>query len=46
MFRRRKPSDFSAEIQAHIALEAERLRAEGLSRPDADATFPVTSLRA
>ncbi len=37
MFRRRAASDFSAEIQAHIALEAERLRAEGLSQADAEA---------
>lgn len=37
MFRRRSDSDFSAEIQAHIALEAERLRAEGLSPSDAAA---------
>ncbi len=27
----RKPSDFAAEIEAHIALEAERLREQGLS---------------
>src|SRR5271169_2303046 len=38
MFRRRAESDFSAEIQAHIALEAERLRSEGLSQADAEAT--------
>ncbi len=37
MFHRRAGSDFSAEIQAHIALEAERLRAEGLSQADAEA---------
>jgi putative ABC transport system permease protein len=37
MSRRRPESDFSAEIQAHIALEAERLQAEGLSQADADA---------
>jgi putative ABC transport system permease protein len=37
MFRRRADSDFSAEIRAHIALEADRLRAEGLSPSDAEA---------
>jgi putative ABC transport system permease protein len=37
MFRRRTENDFSAEIRAHIALEAERLRAEGLSQADAEA---------
>jgi putative ABC transport system permease protein len=37
MFRRRKNRDFSDEIQAHIALEADRLRAEGLSEADARA---------
>jgi len=37
MFRRRAGNDFSAEIQAHIALEAERLRADGLSQADAEA---------
>jgi macrolide transport system ATP-binding/permease protein len=31
----RKLSDFSAEIQAHIRLEADRLRAEGMSESDA-----------
>jgi predicted permease len=36
-WRRRKNEDFSEEIQAHIALEAERLRAEGLSAREADA---------
>src|SRR5580658_5952878 len=36
MFRRkRKASDFSAEIEAHIQLEAERLRELGLSDEDA-----------
>jgi putative ABC transport system permease protein len=37
MFRRRKRSekDFAAELQAHIEIEAERLRAEGV--PDAQA---------
>jgi putative ABC transport system permease protein len=37
MFRRRAESDFSAEIRAHMALEADRLRAEGLSAADAEA---------
>jgi MacB-like periplasmic core domain len=36
MFRRtRKASDFGAEIEAHIALEAERLQEQGLSYEDA-----------
>src|SRR5579862_4470275 len=35
--RRRKTSDFGAEIDAHIQLEAERLREEGLSEDDARA---------
>ena len=39
MFRRkRKPSDFNAEIEAHLQLEAERLRSEGLPEQDASAT--------
>jgi predicted permease len=39
MFRRkRKHSDFAAEIEAHIKLEADRLRAEGLSEQEAQAT--------
>src|ERR1700691_40830 len=33
--RKRKGSDFSAEIQAHIELERERLREQGLSDEDA-----------
>ncbi len=37
MFRRRTDSDFSAEIRAHIALEAERLQGEGLSESEAEA---------
>ncbi|HKS80973.1 MAG TPA: ABC transporter permease [Candidatus Acidoferrales bacterium] len=38
MFRRkRKTTDFSAEIEAHIQLEIERLRAEGLSEEAAQA---------
>ena len=36
MFRRRRPqSDFMAEIDAHLELEADRLRQEGLSEEDA-----------
>jgi len=35
--RRHKPTDFSAEIEAHIALEADRLRGEGLSGAEAQA---------
>jgi len=38
MFRRkRKPSDFSAEIEAHIQYESERLQEQGLSEEDARA---------
>lgn len=37
MLRRRRHSDFHAEIEAHIALEAYRLRGEGLSQADAEA---------
>ena len=37
MFRRRRTEDFAAEIEAHLAHEAERLRAEGLSEADARA---------
>src|SRR5271156_1419409 len=38
MFRRkRKASDFSAEIEAHIQLETERLREQGLSEEEARA---------
>jgi hypothetical protein len=38
MFRqRRKPSDFGAEIEAHLDLETERLRDEGLSEEGARA---------
>ncbi len=35
--RRRKPSDFGAEIEAHLDLEMERLRGEGLSEEGARA---------
>lgn len=39
MFRRkRKANDFGAEIEAHIQLEAERLREQGLSEEDARAS--------
>ncbi|MBV9157900.1 MAG: ABC transporter permease, partial [Acidobacteriaceae bacterium] len=34
-WRRRRQPDFSAEIESHLALEADRLRAEGLSEADA-----------
>jgi len=38
MFRyRRKQSDFDAELEAHIALEADRLKEEGLSEQEARA---------
>src|ERR1700722_1140384 len=30
-WRKRKPSDFSDEIEAHLQLEIDRLRAQGLS---------------
>jgi hypothetical protein len=35
MFRRRHDADFASEIEAHIALEAERLRGEGMGEDDA-----------
>lgn len=36
MFKKRRvQSDFSQELQAHLDLEADRLRAEGLGAPDA-----------
>ena len=34
--KRRKQGDFSAEIESHIAIEADRLRQEGLSATDAE----------
>src|SRR5258708_1753630 len=38
MFRRRRTTgDFSAEIEAHLQLEIERLREQGLSARDAEA---------
>lgn len=38
MFRRhRKPSDFGAEIDAHLQLEVDRLREQGLSEAEARA---------
>jgi putative ABC transport system permease protein len=38
MFRGRKSSDFSSEIEAHIRLEADRYRARGMSEEEALAT--------
>ncbi|MGH9163480.1 MAG: ADOP family duplicated permease [Vicinamibacteraceae bacterium] len=35
MWQRRRQSDFDAEIQAHLEVEASRLRAEGLSEEEA-----------
>jgi predicted permease len=35
MFRRREPGDFADEVRAHVELEAERLREEGLSEEEA-----------
>src|SRR5207249_9441290 len=35
--RKREPGDFRSEIAAHIQLEAERLREQGLSEEDAGA---------
>ncbi|HUJ41530.1 MAG TPA: ABC transporter permease [Candidatus Acidoferrales bacterium] len=35
MFSRRNPDDFNAEVEAHLRLEADRLRDEGLSDRDA-----------
>jgi len=35
--RRRPPSDFNAEIEAHLQLEVDRLREAGMSREDAEA---------
>ncbi|HEX5412252.1 MAG TPA: ABC transporter permease [Terriglobia bacterium] len=35
--RKRKQEDFSAEVEAHIALEADRLKEQGLSEDDAQA---------
>jgi predicted permease len=34
-WRKRKPSDFRAEIEAHLALETERLKEQGLSEKEA-----------
>ena len=36
-WRKRKPSDFAAEIQAHLELEVERLKEQGLSEEEARA---------
>jgi hypothetical protein len=38
-WKRRKQADFSAEIESHIAIEAERLREEGVSAADAAERF-------
>jgi len=38
MFRpKRKPSDFGAEVEAHLQFETERLRDQGLSEAEARA---------
>lgn len=37
MRRKRNQSDFQAEIQAHVELEADQLQAEGMSRAEAEA---------
>jgi hypothetical protein len=37
--RKRKLSDFNAEIEAHLRLEVERLREQGLSADDARAAM-------
>lgn len=37
MWRKRKPQDFQAELEAHLALEADELRAEGASADEAHA---------
>ena len=34
---KRTPSDFNAEVEAHVQLESERLQQEGLSAEDAQA---------
>ncbi len=36
MWRKRKPADFQAELDAHLQLEADELRAEGASAGEAD----------
>src|SRR5580692_5615223 len=38
MFGRRSTGDFSAEIQSHIDMETDRLRAQGMSASDARAS--------
>ena len=35
-FRKRRDEDFAAEIEAHLRLEADRLRAEGIPAPEAE----------
>ena len=37
MWRRRKQDDFHAEIDAHLQIEADRLRESGLTQRDAEA---------
>ncbi len=37
MWGKRKPEDFQAELDAHLALEADELRAEGFAAPEATA---------
>lgn len=38
LFRRRRQADFAAEIESHIAAEAERLREDGMSASEAERT--------
>ena len=33
MWGKRKPADFQAEIEAHLQLEADQLKADGLNPP-------------
>src|SRR5271157_807334 len=35
LWRKRKPSDFRAEIEAHLALETEQMKEQGLSEEEA-----------
>ena len=37
MWGKRKPADFQAEIEAHLQLEADQLKADGLNPREADA---------
>lgn len=44
MFGRKRPlSDFSAELEAHLVLEIDRLREQGLSEDDAGAQARLTN---